>query len=223
VGARVRVYNYYVGHRPERPRPFTFSDTLLPLGEVEEYFPEILTRWFLDPTHQPLQPLVLRRRLGLAGKPGPLPRAAGPGGPPGAGLAATVAVLAATTAVLLVRRRWRVGLAAWAAYALVRCRSAGSRHSGSQLVAERYGYLPGVALALLRGRIAAVVVRAWWAAPRRRAAAATLLLDRDPDEGRDAPQRPVVFGQDADHHRARRATPSDIAKSTLRRIVDVRS
>lgn len=91
-------------------------------------------------------------------------------------LGAAVAVLVLTAVAVVVRRRWPAGLAAWAAYAVVLLPVSGLAHSGSQLVGERYGYLPGVALALLLGGIAAAAVRAGLGAPTRRPAAAALLL-----------------------------------------------
>ncbi len=91
-------------------------------------------------------------------------------------LAAAVAVLALTAAVVLLRRRWPAGLAAGAFYALVLLPVSGLVHSGSHLVAERYSYLPGVALALLLGGVAAAAVRTGRAAPARRGAVAALLL-----------------------------------------------
>jgi tetratricopeptide (TPR) repeat protein len=91
-------------------------------------------------------------------------------------LMAAIAVLALTVAVVLLRRRWPAGLATWAAYALVLLPVSGLAHSGSHLVAERYGYLPGAALALLLGGIAAAAVRGGRVAPGRRVAVAALLL-----------------------------------------------
>lgn len=91
-------------------------------------------------------------------------------------LVAAVAVLALAAVAVALRRRWPAGLAAGAAYAVVLLPVSGLVHSGSQLVAERYGYLPGVALALLLGGVAAAAVRAGLAAPARRPAVAALLL-----------------------------------------------
>ncbi len=91
-------------------------------------------------------------------------------------LGAALAVLALTAAVVVLRRRWPAGLASWAAYLLVLLPVSGLVHSGSHLVAERYAYLPGVALALLLGGVAAAAVRAGHAAPSRRAGAAALLV-----------------------------------------------
>lgn len=91
-------------------------------------------------------------------------------------LAAALAVLALTAAVVVLRRRWPAGLASWAAYLLVLLPVSGLVHSGSHLVAERYAYLPGVALALLLGGVAAAAVRAGHAVPSRRAGVAALLV-----------------------------------------------
>jgi len=91
-------------------------------------------------------------------------------------LAAALVVVALTAAVVVLRRRWPAGLASWAAYLLVLLPVSGLVHSGSHLVAERYAYLPGVALALLLGGVAAAAVRAGQAAPSRRAGVAALLV-----------------------------------------------
>jgi len=91
-------------------------------------------------------------------------------------LAAALAVLALTAVAVLLRRRWPAILAAWAAYVVVLLPVSGLVHSGSHLVAERYGYLPGAALALLLSGLAAAALRAGRAAPRRRAAAVALAL-----------------------------------------------
>jgi tetratricopeptide (TPR) repeat protein len=90
-------------------------------------------------------------------------------------LTAALAVLALTAVVVGLRRRWPAGLASWAAYVAVLLPVSGLVHSGSHLVAERYSYLPGIALALLLGGVAAAAVRAGRAAPARRAGAAALL------------------------------------------------
>jgi hypothetical protein len=91
-------------------------------------------------------------------------------------LGPAVAVVAVTVGLLLLRRRWPAGLAAWAAYAAVLLPVSGLVHSGSQLVAERYAYLPGVAPALLLGGAAAAAVRAAARRPGRRAVTAALLV-----------------------------------------------
>jgi tetratricopeptide (TPR) repeat protein len=87
-----------------------------------------------------------------------------------------IAVLAITAAVVALRRRWPAGLASWTAYVAVLLPVSGLVHSGSHLVAERYSYLPGIALAVLLGGAAAAAVRAGRVAPVRRAGVAALLL-----------------------------------------------
>jgi len=87
-----------------------------------------------------------------------------------------IAVLAVTAAVVALRRRWPAGLASWAACVAVLLPVSGLVHSGSHLVAERYSYLPGVALAVLLGGVAAAAVRAGRSAPARRAGVAALLV-----------------------------------------------
>ena len=63
-----------------------------------------------------------------------------------------VLVLVATTGVLvLLRRRWPAGLAAWTYSALMVLPVSGVVHSGSQLVNDRYSYLSGLGFALLGG------------------------------------------------------------------------
>ena len=64
-------------------------------------------------------------------------------------LAPALAVVVVTAGLVRLRRRWPAGLAAWVAYAALLLPVSGLVHSGSQLVAERYAYLPAVALALL--------------------------------------------------------------------------
>ena len=91
-------------------------------------------------------------------------------------LGPAIAVVALTAGLLLLRRRWPAGLAAWTAYAVVLLPVSGLAHSGSQLVAERYAYLPGVAPALLLGGAAAAAARAAAGRSRRRTAAAALLV-----------------------------------------------
>src|SRR6185503_4190614 len=89
-------------------------------------------------------------------------------------LAPALAVVVVTAGLVRLRRRWPAGLAAWVAYAALLLPVSGLAHSGSQLVAERYAYLPAVALALLLGGAAAVAVRAAERAGRRAPAAALL-------------------------------------------------
>jgi protein O-mannosyl-transferase len=91
-------------------------------------------------------------------------------------LAPAIGVLALTATVAALRRRWPAGLASWAAYVAVLLPVSGLVHSGSHLVAERYSYLPGIALALLLGGVAAAAMRAGRAAPAQRAGVAALLV-----------------------------------------------
>jgi tetratricopeptide (TPR) repeat protein len=66
-------------------------------------------------------------------------------------VASALAVAGLTAILLLLRRRWPAGLAAWVAYAILLVPVSGIVQSGSQIVAARYSYLPGLALALLVG------------------------------------------------------------------------
>ena len=64
---------------------------------------------------------------------------------------AMVAVAAITAALVAARRRWPGGLAAWVAYAIMLAPVSGLIHAGPQLVADRFSYLPSIALCLLAG------------------------------------------------------------------------
>jgi len=86
-------------------------------------------------------------------------------------LAAAVGVIAITTSVVLLRRHWPSGMAAWTFYAVVLVPVGGLVHSGSHLVAERYAYLPTIGFVLLLGGSAAALASRWRA---RRWAAASL-------------------------------------------------
>lgn len=55
---------------------------------------------------------------------------------------AGVAVLAATLALLVLRRRWPAALVAWLAYGILLAPVSGLAQAGPSLVAERYSYLP---------------------------------------------------------------------------------
>jgi hypothetical protein len=83
-------------------------------------------------------------------------------------LAAALGVVAITTIVVLLRRHWPGGIAAWAFYVVVLVPVGGLVHSGSHLVAERYAYLPTIGFALLLGGGAAALSSRWrtqrWAA-----------------------------------------------------------
>jgi Flp pilus assembly protein TadD len=62
-----------------------------------------------------------------------------------------LAVTTLTTALVMLRRRWPAGLAAWTQAAIVLLPINGVVHSGNQLVADRYSYLSGVGFAVLAG------------------------------------------------------------------------
>ena len=83
-------------------------------------------------------------------------------------LAAAVGVATISTTVVLLRRSWPGGIAAWAFYVIVLVPGGGLAHSGSHLVAERYAYLPTIGFAILLGGGAAAVASRWrtrrWAA-----------------------------------------------------------
>lgn len=67
--------------------------------------------------------------------------------------AALLAVIAVSAILVLVRRRWPAGLAAWIYSALMILPISGVVHSGSQLVNDRYSYLSGIGFALVGGAI----------------------------------------------------------------------
>ena len=66
-------------------------------------------------------------------------------------LPATLGVVVVTGALVLARRRWPSGLAAWTYSALLVLPVSGVVHSGSQLVNDRYSYLSGIGFALVGG------------------------------------------------------------------------
>ena len=66
-------------------------------------------------------------------------------------LPALLGLVAVTAALVLARRRWPAGLAAWTYSALMVLPVSGVVHSGSQLVNDRYSYLSGLGFALLGG------------------------------------------------------------------------
>ncbi|MGH7302292.1 MAG: tetratricopeptide repeat protein [Candidatus Rokuibacteriota bacterium] len=71
-----------------------------------------------------------------------------------------LAVTLITATVVLLRRRWPAGLAAWVYYAIALGPVIGIVHSGHQLTNDRYSYLPGIGFALIVGAAAGAVVRA---------------------------------------------------------------
>jgi tetratricopeptide (TPR) repeat protein len=75
-------------------------------------------------------------------------------------LLAAGVVAALTVALVIVRRRWPAGFAAWIAYALMLAPVSGLIHAGPQLVADRFSYLPVVGPCLLAGAgVTAALVR----------------------------------------------------------------
>lgn len=66
-------------------------------------------------------------------------------------LVAVLAVAAVTVALVLLRRRWPAGLAAWAYSIIVLVPTSGVIHSGSQLTADRYSYLSSLGFAIAGG------------------------------------------------------------------------
>ena len=66
-------------------------------------------------------------------------------------LGPAVAVAIVTVGLILLRRRFPGGLAAWVHSAVVVAPVSGIAHSGSQLVSDRYGYLAGLGLLTVLG------------------------------------------------------------------------
>jgi len=87
-----------------------------------------------------------------------------------------LAVLLVTIVLLLARRSWPAGLAAWTYSALMVLPVSGLVHSGHQLAHDRYSYLSGLGFALLGGGAAAWVAAAWRSGRLRSAPAAALGL-----------------------------------------------
>jgi protein O-mannosyl-transferase len=77
-------------------------------------------------------------------------------------LGPTIGLIAVTVLLLLLRKRWPAGLAAWTYSALVILPISGVVHAGFQLAHDRYSYLSGLGFALLTGAAIAWVL----AAPR---------------------------------------------------------
>jgi Flp pilus assembly protein TadD len=94
-------------------------------------------------------------------------------------LGAGLGVAALTVALVLLRRRWPAGLAAWIQSVIALLPVSGLVHSGSQLTADRYSYLSSLGFAVLAG--AGLV----WALPRVARAPARRWL------------RPLVWGSAA--------------------------
>jgi hypothetical protein len=73
----------------------------------------------------------------------------------------TLVTVAITLGVVLGRRRWPALPAAWTAYAVMLAPVSGlATHGGPQIAADRYSYLPGLALALLVGGATGLLTRA---------------------------------------------------------------
>ena len=70
-------------------------------------------------------------------------------------------VVAVTGFLVLARRRWPAGLAAWIHSAIVLAPVSGIVHAGAQLAHDRFSYLSGLGFALLAGGGMAWVVRRW--------------------------------------------------------------
>jgi len=66
-------------------------------------------------------------------------------------LSAVLGVAVITIALVLLRRRWPGGLAAWAHSIIVLAPISGVVHSGNQLAADRYTYLSSLGFAVLAG------------------------------------------------------------------------
>jgi Flp pilus assembly protein TadD len=75
-------------------------------------------------------------------------------------LAGGLVVTAITAAVWLLRRRWPAAVAVWIAYAVLLAPMSGLVQAGNQLTADRYSYLPGLALALGAGGVVVASVQA---------------------------------------------------------------
>jgi hypothetical protein len=71
-----------------------------------------------------------------------------------------VAVPAVTAALIVLRRRWPGGLAAWVYSALLVLPVSGAVHAGHQLAHDRYSYLSGLGFAVLVGAAVVWVIRA---------------------------------------------------------------
>jgi tetratricopeptide (TPR) repeat protein len=72
--------------------------------------------------------------------------------------ASLAAVVIVSAALILARRRWPAGLAAWTYSALMLLPISGIVHSGHQLAHDRYSYLSGLGFALLGGAAVAWVM-----------------------------------------------------------------
>jgi Flp pilus assembly protein TadD len=75
-------------------------------------------------------------------------------------LAPMLGVLLVTVLLLLLRKRWPAGLAAWVAYVTILGPVSGITHAGYHLAHDRYSYLSCLAFAVLAGGGVALGVRA---------------------------------------------------------------
>ena len=71
-----------------------------------------------------------------------------------------VGLVAVTALLVLLRRRWPGGLAAWAYSAIMLLPISGVVHAGFQLAHDRYSYLSGLGFALMAGGAVAWILRA---------------------------------------------------------------
>jgi Flp pilus assembly protein TadD len=71
-----------------------------------------------------------------------------------------IGLVAVTTLLMLLRKRWPGGLAAWVYSAVMLLPISGVVHAGFQLAHDRYSYLSGLGFALLAGGAIAWILRA---------------------------------------------------------------
>jgi tetratricopeptide (TPR) repeat protein len=76
-------------------------------------------------------------------------------------LLSAAVIVSISAAAVMLRQRWPALLAAWVSYVLILLPVIGLAHNGYQIAADRYTYLPALALALLAGGIIASAGRAW--------------------------------------------------------------
>lgn len=80
-------------------------------------------------------------------------------------LVSAAVVIALTCLLLVFRRRWPAGLAAWAYYIVVLLPVSGIAQSGVQLAANRYSYLSCLGLAVLIGGAVLLLWKRWISDP----------------------------------------------------------
>jgi len=88
-------------------------------------------------------------------------------------LGALLAFTGGTAILLLARRRWPAGLAAWAYSALMVLPISGVVHAGSQIANDRYSYLSSIGFALLGG---GAVLLVWHLRERGRLSRGTMAV-----------------------------------------------